>query len=369
MIDVRLFAISLKCKWVKLYLDGNDSLWKVLFDEELKKYGKGFLFECNFSKKDINISNVFIRDVCYAWSDFNFRSPDSNFYGNQSVLNNSFIKIDNILIYSNILRRKEAFKLHLFFDQDGNALDYNSFCMKYDLNRFPFTLYFGILSAIPSSWKKSINCVHIQNENEQRLTKAISLPKITKYVYNYLVKEKSQVPKAIFKWQDIDYKVYDWNQIFMLPYIAVRDTKLHYFQFRFLQRILGVNNFLYRIKIKESSLCTFCHEVNETLEHLFWECDYVKLFWSEICNLCLKSTFEIDFNYIKFGKFEDAKHPINFFILHGKYYIFNCKLNNNIPDAIAFSYKFKYYLNVEYYILSKASNVSRITLFKEMFIL
>ena len=59
MIDVRSFAMSLKCKWVKLYLDGNDSLWKVLFDEELKKYGKGFLFECNFSKKDVNISNVF----------------------------------------------------------------------------------------------------------------------------------------------------------------------------------------------------------------------------------------------------------------------------------------------------------------------
>lgn len=190
-----------------------------------------------FFQKDINISNVFIRDVCYAWSDFNFSSPDSNCYGNQSVLNNSIMKIDNMLIFSNILRRKEAFKLHHFFDQDGNALDYNIFCTKCVLSRLPFTLYFGIFSAIPSSWKESINCVHVQNENEQRLTKAISWSRITKYVYSYLVKEKLQVPKAIFKWQDID-KVYDWNQIFMLPYTAVRDTKLHYFQFRFLQRIL-----------------------------------------------------------------------------------------------------------------------------------
>ena len=149
----------------------------------------------------------------------------------------------------------------------------------------------------------------------------------------------------------------------------MRDTKLHYFQFRFLQRILGVNNFLFRIKVKESPLCSLCHESNETLEHLFWDCDFVKIFWSESHNLCLKSRFEIDFNCIKFGFFEDATHPINFFILHGKYFIFNCKLNNKIPDAIVFSYKLKYYLNVEYYILSKASNESRKTLFNEMFIL
>lgn len=44
MIDVRSFATSLKCEWVKLYFDENEGLWKVLFDEGLKRYGKGFLF-------------------------------------------------------------------------------------------------------------------------------------------------------------------------------------------------------------------------------------------------------------------------------------------------------------------------------------
>ena len=86
MIDVRSFATSLKCKWVKLYLDENEGLWKFLFDEGLKKYGKRFLFECNFYKNDISISNSFIRDVCYAWSDFNYRLPDRYSYGNEFVL-------------------------------------------------------------------------------------------------------------------------------------------------------------------------------------------------------------------------------------------------------------------------------------------
>lgn len=42
MIDVRAFATSLQCKWVKLYLEDNKGLWKILFDEGLKRYGKVF---------------------------------------------------------------------------------------------------------------------------------------------------------------------------------------------------------------------------------------------------------------------------------------------------------------------------------------
>ena len=43
MIDVMSLATSfIKCKWMKLYLDENESLWKVLFDESLRNMEKGF---------------------------------------------------------------------------------------------------------------------------------------------------------------------------------------------------------------------------------------------------------------------------------------------------------------------------------------
>ena len=44
MIDLSLFAKSLKCKWVKLYLDDSPGAWKVLFDKALGKYGGSFFY-------------------------------------------------------------------------------------------------------------------------------------------------------------------------------------------------------------------------------------------------------------------------------------------------------------------------------------
>ena len=44
MIDISSFTKSLKCKWVKMYLETNHGSWKVMFDYALKKYGGKFLF-------------------------------------------------------------------------------------------------------------------------------------------------------------------------------------------------------------------------------------------------------------------------------------------------------------------------------------
>lgn len=48
MIDTRSFATSLKCKWVKLYLDDNRVIGRFYLTKNLNKYGKGSLFQWNF---------------------------------------------------------------------------------------------------------------------------------------------------------------------------------------------------------------------------------------------------------------------------------------------------------------------------------
>ena len=107
MIDMELFSKSLKCKWVKLYLDESLGGWKVFFDMALEHYGGKFLFDCNYKNIDVNISNEFIYEVCSAWSLFNFRPP--NHYGSQYVVNNSSIKIDKSIVNSKVLVLKHAF--------------------------------------------------------------------------------------------------------------------------------------------------------------------------------------------------------------------------------------------------------------------
>lgn len=107
---------------------------EAIFDHELRKDGGKFLFDCNFHKADIKISNSFIEDVCNAWTDFIFCPPANN-YGNQFILNNFYVKIDHNVVYSEMLRRKNAYCVRSFFDENGNLLSYLSFIEKFQYNR------------------------------------------------------------------------------------------------------------------------------------------------------------------------------------------------------------------------------------------
>ena len=52
----------------------------------------------------------------------------------------------------------------------------------------------------------------------------------------------------------------------------VKNSHLQNFQFKLLHRIIPNNSFLYKIKLKNTNLCTFCKIHNETIEHLFFDC-------------------------------------------------------------------------------------------------
>lgn len=366
MIDMELFSKSLKCKWVKLYLDESLGGWKVFFDTALEHYGGKFLFDCNYKNIDVNISNEFIYEVCSAWSLFNFRPP--NHYGSQYVVNNSFIKIDKSIVNSKVLMVKHAYVVKDFFDENGNTLTYDAFITKFDItHNFPFTLFYGILAAIPREWKAHIEHLENPSENVLRLISFTTNGRPTKFVYNHFVNLKVSTPRAVFKWEEISNFNGNWHRVFLLPYAAVRDTKVQYFHLRFIHRIIGTNFFLHKIKVKDSPLCTFCNSESETLEHLFWSCRVSQLFWRSISVLCLKQDFSITLDHVNFGLLEDIKCPLNFFILNAKYFLFNCKLNNKLPEAHTFYCKFRFLLDVEYYILRKQNNDLRTLRFQEIF--
>ncbi len=45
-----------------------------------------------------------------------------------------------------------------------------------------------------------------------------------------------------------------------------------------MHRTLVTRERLYKLKMSESDLCTFCDEEIETIEHLFLECEVTKAF-------------------------------------------------------------------------------------------
>ena len=369
MIDLFTFAKSLKCKWVKLYLDNCDRPWKTLFDKSLSKYGGKFLFYCNFSKNDIHVGNTFISHICHAWADFNFRWPEAGTFGNQSILNNSYIKLNNKTIFIKSLKLNNAYLVKHFLNTDGNVFSYTDFVRKYNINHLPFTIYFGIVNAIPTSWKCAITNTHPPinvNDNTRRLNLFISALRGSQYIYKHIIQKRISQPVALSKWENSGInRTADWKTIFKLPYNAIRYTKIQYFQFRFLHRIIGVNSFLFKLNLIDSPTCSFCKTEIETLEHLFWTCSIVQSFWKDSQNLCIQFNDTIDVSKVFFGFTKNINHPINFYLLHAKYYIFNCKINKIKPDPLIFLSKLNFNLKIEKSILNKKTPICPLIIVKE----
>ena len=113
--------------------------------------------------------------------------------------------------------------------------------------------------------------------------------------YNILLHKFKYNTNFLVKWeQELDIIENIENNNFTVKYITnafqyTNDTTLRWFQYRISHRILATNEYLFKIKIKDSKLCTFCNIEPESLIHLFVECEHVENVWH---------VRELDFRYL-----------------------------------------------------------------------
>ena len=140
----------------------------------------------------------------------------------------------------------------------------------------------------------------------------------------------------------------EWHIIFSNCFNIIRETRLQYFQFKFIHKILPVNQYLTKLKILDSSLCSFCDNASESLEHLFWSCEFSFKFWNELYANALKDVVpNICFKVIAFGFLEKDLINYNYIIFHAKYFLFWCKCNDKIPSYDQFRKFMKTQLSIE----------------------
>ena len=68
----------------------------------------------------------------------------------------------------------------------------------------------------------------------------------------------------------------------MVSHKATIDTKTRSFQYKLLNRIVYTNKSLFKMKLVDSPMCTFCNLLEESLEHLFCNCNCSKEFWMSV---------------------------------------------------------------------------------------
>ena len=111
----------------------------------------------------------------------------------------------------------------IFFNAEGKVIPYKNFVDKYNISNFPFTLYYGIICAIPSTWKTNVLASGGLNLNECQLLKFQLTKRSSKFVYKSILSRNVLKPKALVKWENyfanICYTL-NWKFIFTTSFIS-----------------------------------------------------------------------------------------------------------------------------------------------------
>jgi hypothetical protein len=142
-----------------------------------------------------------------------------------------------------------------------------------------FVEFYGIISAIPRHWKHLINSCHNLIYKENKIIHQLQIdPKPCKYFYRQFI-DKNTV-NIINKWSnEFDIQETQWGLIFSESFSLSTNNKLSCFQYKLIHRILALNPYLFKCKIKDTELCFFCNEAKEF--YFFWG-TVTKNFWFPI---------------------------------------------------------------------------------------
>ena len=78
-----------------------------------------------------------------------------------------------------------------------------------------------------------------------------------------------------------------------MPFCATLDTKSREFQYKLLNRCLVTNAFWFKVGLASTLACSFCGDMDKSLEHLITSCHYSKNFWAEVIKWFRKQGIKI----------------------------------------------------------------------------
>ena len=137
----------------------------------------------------------------------------------------------------------------------------------------------------------------------------------------------------------------NWNAIYSCVFTCSKDSYIQWFQTRINHRILATNSLLYKMKIIDNKMCTFCNCQEETIVHIFWECRKVQPLFQYLKDKLhnLESLLSCK-SFILGTESSDFKYDILF--LEMKRYIYLARRKQITPSCIGFMGSLKLAWNI-----------------------
>ena len=313
-----------------------------------------------------NTNNLFWKEALLALQDFiSISLKNERSLGNIPLLYNSKICIENRPIHFKSFFENGILFLSDLIDQSGNFLSFAEFKSLYDTN-LCFITYHGIIQAVRKGYPSISNndIVKISPNITKPIYMLIKDKKGSKSIYDTFISEFSFERKYMEKWEtELGLENFNWQKCNENIFLANKDTYLQWLQYRIVHRILGTNKSLYMMNIKNNSLCTFCKQCEESIKHLFYDCNKVTPVLAHLENWLntIQNTYTISLSEkdVILGNYDKNKHALNTIILLYKKYIYQRKLNEDVPIFDQLKKQIEYYIQIERNICLKNDNMSK----------
>jgi len=160
--------------------------------------------------------------------------------------------------------------------------------------------------------------IYLKLDNSEGVLSKVS----SKLLYKAFKSKKQVSPTAQAKFKEkFPQFSFHWKEIYPLPFtVMIIETKIREFQYKVLRNLVFTNEKMFRLKMTDLPLCSFCKREVESFEHLFYYCDVTKTFWEAFCSWlgeCKINSHPFTIMDIFFGVFdtEDDFFMLNHLIL------------------------------------------------------
>ena len=194
---------------------------------------------------------------------------DGNDVLSQSIWLNSHIKVNNTSPCLKNWIEKDIYIINDLLDQNKQIMSNEIFKDTYHVDT-TFIEFYGIISVIPRHWKHN-TCHNLIYKENKFIHQSQIDPKSCKHFYRQFIDKNTVVPVNIInKWSnEFDIEETEWGIIFSGSFSLSKNNKLSCFQYKLIHRVLALNLYLSKCKIKETELFSFRNEAKETYKKKF----------------------------------------------------------------------------------------------------
>ena len=336
MCDFSITEKALKIAWINRVQNESSASWKIIPNYLLRHHGNlAFLSNCNYDIKTLKLGNLpdFYCSLLEYWQYVKNKIFDETDTKNEILWNNCNILIDKMSVFYKNWFTHNIIHLNDLLNEHSNFYKFHEFKAKYNFD-VPFTVFYGLINAIPNAWKDKIKR---QNQNG-KVNQNDNTTFNTNSIYSSILKSSFVPPTSQNRILHHGFTENNVHKVYQLPFTITKEVKVIMFQYKIIHNILPTQISLYRDGFSDSDMCPLCHHEQQTLSHLLITCIKTASFWQTFQVWWYGKTDEhllLNQGKILYGFFENTAHwqALNYLIILAKYHIF---CTNGHKDEICF---------------------------------